>query len=235
MDFPILHDPGSIDMLLRTVSKSDPPKAVDNEYLQELGFKREMDEDLLKLLDFLDFIDELGHPTVNWVNYSDTNADCGVLRESVRKAYHDLFEKYPKACELEGAQLMKFFKESTGASENKVAYMILTFKVLCDLSGMGEEMPEATEEKKDSGQEAEKKVKKVAGKEKSEGRKEPEEEEKEIAEEETLPEEDADKKAAEGISASTPLRISLNIDLDQDSDPELRDLVMKLIRKQLEL
>ena len=48
----------------------------------------------------------------------------------------------------------------------------------------------------------------------------------------------ADKVKAEVLRAqngSPGIRISINIDLQDGSDPEFRDLVMKLLKKQLEL
>lgn len=217
MKFPILHDPGSIDMLLRTVSKTDPPARVDHDYLVNLGFKREVDEGLLKLLEFLGFIDEGGHPTVLWVNYNDPDGDADVLRSALRKAYGELFERYPRAFDQEGTILMDFFRSTTGASDNNTAYMILTFKVLCDLAEMGEEKtdakPPVLKPSPESPKEAAKDKKKKDKKEELE----PEGEE-----------------PVTGPSGKPVIRVSLNLDLDGDTDPELRKLVMNVLRKQLE-
>lgn len=202
-------------MLLRTVSKTDPPKAVDHDYLVNLGFKREVDEGLLKLLSFLGFIDQQGHPTVLWVNYNDPDADAGILQDAIRKAYGGLFDKYPRAFEKEGTVLMDFFRSNAGASDNNAAYMILTFKVLCDLAEMGEERTGTPVE--------------TAG---------PAPPPPPIK---APQKRDEEKKEPEKVPVTSPapepggpvLRISLNIDIDRDEDPELRDLVMRLLRKQL--
>jgi hypothetical protein len=207
MDFPILHDPGSIDMLLRTVSKTDPPRMVTHDYLVDLGFKREVDEGLLKLLVFLGFIDEQGHPTVLWVNYNDTDADSVILQDSIRKAYKGLFEKYPRAFEEEGTVLMDFFRNATGASDNNTAYMILTFKVLCDLAEMGEEKKE---------QDSRKKPKPAPPP--------PPEKKKQKAEAQAKAEPEGER----------TLRVTLNLDIHREAEPELYELVTKLLRRQLE-
>lgn len=217
MKFPILHDPGSIDMLLRTVSRTDPPARVDHDYLVNLGFKREVDEGLLKLLEFLGFIDEGGHPTVLWVNYSDPDGDADILRSAIRKAYGELFDRYPRAFDQEGTILMDFFRSTSGASDNNTAYMILTFKVLCDLAEMGEEKTDTKPP--------------VLKKPSPEPRKEAAEEKKKKKKDKKEPE---GEEAAPVPSGKPVIRVSLNLDLDDGTDPELRDLVMKVLRRQLE-
>lgn len=216
MKFPILHDPGSIDMLLRTVSRTDPPASVDHDYLVNLGFKREVDEGLLKLLEFLGFIDEGGHPTVLWVNYSDPDSDADVLRNAIRNAYGELFDRYPRAFDQEGTILMDFFRSTTGASDNNTAYMILTFKVLCDLAEMGEEKTDTKPP--------------VLEKPSPEPRKEAAEKEKKEKKDKRKPQAVEPAPAPDGKPV---IRVSLNLDLDGETDPELRDLVMKVLRRQL--
>lgn len=218
MDYPILHDPGSIEMVLDTVYKTDPPKLVDREFLTNLGFKREVDEGLLKLLTFLGLIDDHGQPTVLWEKSLDPEQAPLLLGIAVKAAYGSLFKEFPDAYQEEGLVLMDFFRTNTGASDADVAYMILTFKVLCDLAGLNKSeiaeqvlesvMTEVEEEKPDKGK---KKKKKSA--------------ESEIEKPEEHQEPDA----------GPVIRISINIDLDDRSDPDLRDLAMKLLKRQLEL
>lgn len=215
MEYPILHDPGSIEQVLRTVYKTDPPKLVDHDYLIGLGFKREVDEGLLKLLTFLGLIDDNGQPSILWKRSRDPEQAPLLLGIAVRAAYGSLFKKYPDPYQEDNAVLMQFFRDSTGASEPNLAYMILTFKVLCDLAGLteGDEEEKAIES-----------VKKAAATKKPDVR-------------------PTKRKTAETRKPAGPrkqdagpvIRVSINIDLDDRSDPELRDLAMKLLRKQLEL
>ena len=215
MEFPILHDPGSIELLLSTVCKTDPPKRVDHDYLISLGFKREVDDGLLKLLLFLGFIDENGQPSALWQKSLDPEQSPQVLRDSVKAAYGFLFKQFPNAYQEEGSILMEFFRVETGDSDPNVAYMILTFKVLCDLAGLSEAEPEEKPEKPAKKATVVKKPvkpeksKKAAGKDKSSS--------------------PAEQHESPGI------RLSLNIDITDGSDPDLRDLVMKLLKRQLEL
>lgn len=222
MDFPILHDPGSIEMVLSTVYKTDPPKLVDRDFLTNLGFKREVDEGLLKLLTFLGLIDDHGQPSVLWEKSRDPEQAPLLLGIAVRAAYGSLFKEFPTAYKEEGLVLMDFFRSNTGASDADVAYMILTFKVLCDLAGLDDgEMvrqvlepviDEVEEEKPEKGK---KKKKKSAETEKPVETEKPED--------------------AQEPDSGPVIRISINIDLDDRSDPDLRDLAMKLLKRQLEL
>ncbi len=198
MEFPILHDPGSIKLLMRTVSKTDPPEKVDHDYLVNLGFKREVDEGLLKLLSHLGFTDETGRPTTLWQKYNDTDSDAVLLEKAVRKAYDVLFAKYPEAYDVQGITLMEFFKETTGTSDNNAAYMILTFKVLCDLAHMSSETAGTS-----------------SGKEETVHR-------KEKTDNET------------GENKRPVLRVTVDIDIDPDREPELYSLLVELLTKYLE-
>ena len=214
MEFPILHDPGSIELLLSTVCKTDPPKLVDHDYLVSLGFKREVDDGLLKLLLFLGFIDENGQPSALWKKSLDPQQAPQILMDSVRAAYGSLFNQFPDAYREEGSVLMEFFRVETGDSDPNVAYMILTFKVLCDLAELSEEDP---------GGKSAKPAKKAAAVKKTPkpGKSEPPDKEETGAPAER--------------DESTGIKISINIDLDGGSDPDLRELVKKLLKRQLEL
>ncbi|MCD4669385.1 MAG: DUF5343 domain-containing protein [Actinomycetia bacterium] len=215
MEFPILHDPGSIELLLSTVCKTDPPKLVDHDYLLNLGFKREVDDGLLKLLLFLGFIDENRQPSAIWEKSLDPEQAPRLLRNSVEAAYGLLFNQFPNAYQEDGSVLMEFFRVETGDSDPNVAYMILTFKVLCDLAGLSETEPV---------EKSAKPAKKAAATKK-------------------LDKSQKSKKNADKKNSSSPaeqhenpgIRISINIDLAGGSDPDLRDLVMKLLQRQLEL
>ena len=216
MEFPILHDPGSIELLLSTVARTDPPKLIDHDYLVSLGFKREVDDGLLKLLLFLGFIDDNGQPSVLWKKSLDPKHAPQILRDSVRASYGSLFKRFPDAHKEDGSVLMEYFRVETGDSDPNVAYMILTFKVLCDLANLDLLNLADTE----PGEKPAKPAKKGASVKKTE---------------KTQP---ADREKVEilrGQNGSQGIRISINIDLQDGSDPEFRDLVKKLLKKQLEL
>ncbi|NOQ21759.1 MAG: hypothetical protein GQ565_03795 [Candidatus Aegiribacteria sp.] len=215
MEFPILHDPGSIELVLGTVYKTDPPKLVDHDYLITLGFKREVDEGLIKLLLFLGLIDENGQPSILWEKSRDPEQAPMLLGMAVRAAYGSLFKRFPNAYQEDGSVLMEFFRVETGDSDTNIAYMILTFKVLCDLADLTEVEHEV---------ESPKPVKKAAAVKKPD-----------VSTIKREPAETMKPAAPQKRDAGPVIRISINIDLDDRSDPDLRSLAMKLLRKQLEL
>lgn len=212
MDFPILHDPGSIEKLLNTVRKTDPPKLVDHDYLIGLGFQREVDDGLLKLLLFLGFIDENGQPSILWEKSGDPEQAPQILKRAATAAYGSLFNKFPNAYQEDGKILMEFFRVETGDSDTNIAYMILTFKVLCDLAEITEVESENTSPKP---------VKKSAAVAKPYKRKK-----------QKALKQPSGPLQQDGLPV---IKLSINLELDNRSDPELRDLVMKLLKQQLEL
>lgn len=210
MEYPVIHNPGSIELLLDKLRSTKSPRVVDYDFLATLGFKREVDESLLMLLGFLGFIDDNNQPTILWEKSHDPDKAKVLLGKAVKAAYSSLFKAHPQAVTEEGSILMEFFRSSSDASDPDAAYMILSFKVLCDLSEFSEKAPveEKTPEKKP------KETKKTPT--------------AKLAEAKSV----TDKAAS--TDSSPVIRLSINIDIDE-SDPELRDLALKLIRKQLEL
>ncbi len=210
MEYPVIHNPGSIELLLDKLYSTKSPRVVDYDFLTTLGFKREVDESLLMLLGFLGFIDEHNQPTILWEKSHDPDKAKVLLGKAVKAAYGSLFKAHPQAITEEGSILMEFFRLSTGASDPDAAYMILSFKVLCDLAEFSEKAPIAQKkpEKKP------KEIKKTPAAE--------------------LPKVKSVTHKAASTDSSPAIRLSINIDINE-SDPELRDLALKLIRKQLEL
>lgn len=205
MDFPVIHNPGCIEMLLSKIRETELPKVVDYDYLINLGFKREVDESLLQLLGFLGFIEENGQPTILWEKSLDPDEAPILLGKAVSVAYGILFKRFPNAATEESSSLMEFFRKNTSVSDSDVAYMILSFKVLCDLA----ELPEGSP---------------------AEHQPAPEKEITEPEKAHSIP-----SSYPVPVSGSAPaIRISINIDLDDKSDPELRSLALKLLKQQLE-
>gem|GEM_PF-646476 len=225
--YPAIRDPGSIEKLLERSVRSVPPETVDRDYLAGLGFRREVDTSLLDLLGFLGFTDAVGVPTRLWSDSSGPGA-AGVLGRSIRNSYRQLFSEVPEAHATDGTMLMDFFRRSTGVSDPDAAYMVLTFKVLCDLAEIPPVGPGAEIEPPASP--------------------EPPRVEPEAAEPPSAPSAPAapavPEKATPDISEITPasrdrcetpiIRLSIHIDISGDSDPQMRELANRLLRQQLE-
>ena len=218
--FPAIHDPGILEKLLDVIESSEPPRVVDGDFLEGAGLRRETDTQLMHLLEFLGYIDENHQPTNVWLQSRDRSRAPGLLAGAVRAAYWKLFEQYPDAAETtDGSLLMSFFRAHTDADERTAAYMILTFKVLCDLadfqspdaeaaSTAASEMPVTPEEAAPT----EPTVREVA------------------TEADTTPVSEAGR-SEEPVRAGE--RIVLQLELDASSDPELTALVKRLLRERL--
>jgi hypothetical protein len=135
------------------------------------------------------------------------------MGSAVRAAYGSLFQLHPDAAETtDGTTLMSFFRERSGVDERTAAYMILTFKVLCDLSDF-----------------------EAADREKAPVT--PPVEETLPAEQEPSAEA-AEAPSAETPGAEEPEepvsgRVVLQLEVDVSADPELAGLVRRLLRRSL--
>jgi hypothetical protein len=151
-----------------------------------------------------------------------------VLGRIVRNSYSQLFSEVPEAHATDGTMLMDFFRRSTGVSDPDAAYMVLTFKVLCDLADIPPVGPGSEIEQPETP--------------------EPPRLEPEAAEPPSAPSPPAapakPEKAAVAIPEVTPMvkdrfeapviRLSIHIDISGDTDPQVRELATRLLRKQLE-
>jgi hypothetical protein len=231
-EYPAVHDPGSIELLLNHIRTSQPPALINEDYLVSAGFRRETDESLENLMEFLGIMEKDGVPTELWDAIRHKGKGPKLLAEAIKAGYWKLFKAVPDANAADGRPLMEFFKQETKASDQEAAYMILTFKVLCDLANFGKQAPAGRDQgKKEEANEEPEDADKAA----------PDVEEPPTPDEEESLErifDDTSKVTSTGAMAATDatggLRLSLQIDLDPASDHELRNLLLKLLRKQLE-
>jgi hypothetical protein len=143
--YPSVHDPGSIEVLLKKIAEGKAPKVVNADWIEASGFKRQQDENLHGLLLFLGFIDDNSAPTNLWAAYGGDKNMPRLLGNLIKSGYHRIFKDI-RIEERDGQALMAFFKKETGASDAISAYMVLTFRVLCDLAVI-EEIPPAEPER----------------------------------------------------------------------------------------
>ncbi|MFO7948857.1 MAG: DUF5343 domain-containing protein [Candidatus Fermentibacteraceae bacterium] len=231
--FPAIHDPGIIEKLLDVIESRDPPNVVDIDFLDSAGLRRETDEQLMQLLEFLGYLDEAHRPTNLWRQSRDGTRAPALLGNAVHAAYWKLFDRYPDAAETtDGSTLMSFFREQTDADERTAAYMILTFKVLCDLSDFQAAQAEESLPRREeaAGQPAPE----------PETTPEPEPEEEGGAEEAVEPEGDGgpmvqprEMERPPETPRPAPEKIVLQLEVDVSAEPELAELVKKVLRKRL--
>jgi len=207
--YPAVHDPGSIEVLLKKVSSGDIPKIADSDYIESAGFKRQLDENLLELLLFLGFIDDNGVPTELWTAFANPAKASQLLGTSVMSGYHKLYSE-GDVLGMDGQQLMAFFKRETESPDAIAAYMVLTFQVLCDLAVFEDVPPEPA----------------ARAPKKRSPRPEPFQA--------TAPSTATVKHKTLSTQSDTHAPVKLTLEIDLRSDPELRLLLLKLLRRQLE-
>jgi hypothetical protein len=219
--FPSVRDPGSIEKLLMKIVTVEPPSVVDREFLAAQGFRREADGALLELLGFLGFISVNGAPTTLWLQSGSTGGTARLLLgRAVRSAYADLFTGLPEAMGADGTVLMDFFRSTTGSTDPEAAYMVLTFKILCDLSEFSPEGSGVTAVPAPPVP--------VASPAPTEVETHPP-----VAECPAwpTPSEAPEAPVAPGVPV---IRLSIHIDVSGDSDPQIRELAHRLLRSHLE-
>lgn len=146
--YPAVRDPGSIELLFRTIRSKQPPEKVTTDYLVSAGFRRQTDVKLLELLFFLGFIDNTLAPSQIWKSSTGVEEEefASVLAESLSGAYAKVFEKYPCGKNIDGKALMTMFKEETGVTDTEAAYMVLTVQVLSDIADFRDTPARTSEE-----------------------------------------------------------------------------------------
>ena len=235
--FPAIHDPGIIEKLLDVIESRDPPGVVDIDFLESAGLRRETDEQLMHLLEFLGYLDDNHRPTNLWRQSRDRSRAPALLGNAVHAAYWKLFDRYPDAAETtDGSTLMSFFREQTDADERTAAYMILTFKVLCDLSDFQAAQAEDPLPRREE----------AGGQPAPEPETPPKPEPKADEEEEAGAEEAAEAEGDDGpmvqpremerppqAAQAAPEKIVLQLEVDVSSEPELAELVKRVLRKRL--
>ncbi len=133
--FPVVRDPGSIELLLKHIRNSVVPGKADDTYMREQGFRREGDNALTGLLLFLGFIDDEYRPSDLWHTYRDEpSIGPRLLASSIRNSYEKLFQACPLALDLGVADVVPHLRQLTGAPDTELTLMYYTFRVLCDLA-----------------------------------------------------------------------------------------------------
>lgn len=133
--FPVVRDPGSIELLLKHIRNSIVPGKADEAYMREQGFRREGDNALNDLLVFLGFVSDDCIPSDLWHTYRDDPAvGSRILASAIRSSYDRLFQACPLALDLGVADVVPHLRQLTGAPDTELTLMYYTFRVLCDLA-----------------------------------------------------------------------------------------------------
>lgn len=141
--YPAVRDPGSIELLFRSIRSADEPDRITTDYLASIGFRRQPDVKLLELLFFLGFIDNNLSPTARWKAIKEITDQQfrNTLSAAVAESYKKVIEYQSNENTGDSKILMAYFKKKTGVSDTESAYMVLTLQVLRDLADFEETTP----------------------------------------------------------------------------------------------
>ena len=130
-NYPYTLKTGALKAFLEKIPEVGVPDKIVNRYIYSLGFKSTNDRPIVKILQFLKFIDASGAPSERYKQYRNRSISASVLGEAVREAYADLFKVYPDANTRDNETLRNFFSTHTGLGSRAINSVVETFKVLC--------------------------------------------------------------------------------------------------------
>jgi len=129
--YPYILNTGSLKKFLENIPKIGTPPKITQPDLPQLGYKSNADRPIVPILKFIGFLDDSNVPTQTYKDFKVANKTGATMASALQKAYADLFEIYPDACERDEKALKDFFTPTTDAGEKVVMQTVATFKVLC--------------------------------------------------------------------------------------------------------
>ena len=131
---PYAHNPAVVKKFFQTIQNLGKPPKVDLPYLPTIGFKVDSDRDLIRILRFLEFIDNDGVPTGRWNDYKNKDKATQVMALSIKSAYDELFNTFPDAEKRDSAAIENYFASRWGVSTQLAGLMEKTFRQLSELA-----------------------------------------------------------------------------------------------------
>ena len=88
------------------------PDAVDNKWLDSIGFEGRKDR-IKRILRYIHFVNDEDQPTKRWQDYRHTGQSKKVMTEGIKQGYSVLFEQYSDADRRGDKDLRNFFKANS--------------------------------------------------------------------------------------------------------------------------
>jgi len=132
-DFQYTTVLGKLTVLLDKIRKIGIPKKATQGWLETLGYKSKNDRTMLKVIEFIGFLDESRVPTEVWKKYRGADHQK-VLAIAIKTGYAELFNVYPIAWECSTSELESFFSTHTTAGKQVINKTVSTFTTLCGLA-----------------------------------------------------------------------------------------------------
>jgi len=129
-DIPYLIATGNLHKILDKIQQAAAPETFTLDFLKDMGFASSQDRPTPRLLKYLGFLDNTGHPTKAYKEFMDHTRAKQVLAQQMRIAFDDLFTADRKANEKNAEQLKGWFKTKTGVGDAVAKKIASTFKAL---------------------------------------------------------------------------------------------------------
>ena len=132
-DYPYVVATRRLGEYFEKIQDVGQPDVADRSFLQSIGFGTENDRRILRVWEFIGFIDESKKPTDRWSSYRNKEQAPKVLGGAIRKAYRYLYRTYSNANEREADALTNIISAANPkASQNVLSLVVATFKGLCE-------------------------------------------------------------------------------------------------------
>lgn len=137
--FPYAQTRKSLKGVLEKIPKVGVPASADHKWLSSLGFGEPNDQAVIKVLQFLDFVDDSGRPTDRWSSYRNHDDSKSVMTVALREAYADLFAQHARPEEVSSNELGNFFRAHSKLGSDAVRKSVSTFTTLCEFADLSTE------------------------------------------------------------------------------------------------
>lgn len=118
----------NLPAILGKIQQAAVPPTFNLDFLRDLGFKSSSDRGVIKMLKYLEMLDESGIPKKSYHEFMDNTRGKKVLANQLRHAYRDLFLSNPTAHQGQQRVLKGWFKAKTGEGESVAEKIATTFR-----------------------------------------------------------------------------------------------------------
>lgn len=127
-----------LSKMMSAIQDAGVPPRFTNEFLKSLGFKSTNDRTFISVLKGIGFLDDSGATTEKYKAYKNKSEARGVLGQTLKNSYEDLFLANEKANDLSIEKLKGIFATKTGKGDSVVQQMAATFKALASIAEFGD-------------------------------------------------------------------------------------------------
>ncbi len=134
-NYPYISNTKNLQEFMQRVQREIyPPQKATNDWLMSIGFKSTNDRPILKILEFLGFVDSSKQPTDTWKMDYRTSMYKRVLAKAIIQGYTELFATFQNAYAKDDNELMDFFAPRVQGGQQVLQKTVNTFKILCGIA-----------------------------------------------------------------------------------------------------